>query len=234
MSSPLVSTQVLPEPSGIIDQRVWLPRRAADRRVLHLGCVDEHLTAARVGTGALLHEELAKVSRSLIGVDISAPGLATLERLVPGTYLLGDIEDLDRLDLPDVDVVIASEVIEHLGSPGRFLCGLHDYLKDSSATALITTPNAFGWRAMSSFAFARRETVHPDHRLLYSPATLARAIELAGLELVDLFVHTWRADRQGVRKSLIDAGDRALLRWNPWLGIGLVAEVRAPISLQRA
>jgi predicted TPR repeat methyltransferase len=218
-------TRTLPDVDEIVDQRRWIPLRASGLRVLHLGCVDEHLTEQRAGTGALLHEELAKVTSSLTGVDISESGLETMERLVPGVYLLGDIEALDQLDLPEVDLVIAAEVIEHLGSPGRFLTGLRDYLDGTSAVALITTPNAFGWRAMTSFAFWRRETVHPDHRLLYSPVTLVRTIELAGLEVRSMRVHTWRAERRGARQVVVSLIDAALLKWNPWLGVGLVFEV---------
>jgi len=217
----------LPPAAGIVDQRVWLPERARGCSVLHLGCVDDRLTEQRAGTGTLLHEQLAATAKRLVGVDISAPGLVTLERLVPGEYIHGDVERLDQLDLPTVDLVIAAEIIEHLGSPGAFLTTLRGYLERTGATALITTPNALGWRLTSTFVARRREVTHPDHRLLYSPATLARTIELAGLELQALWSHTWRSGRHGLRSLVIDGLDAAALRWSPWLGVGLIAEVTA-------
>jgi predicted TPR repeat methyltransferase len=218
----------LPPPTAIVDQFAWLTEQARGREVIHLGCVDDLFTEERLASGILLHKQLAASATRVIGVDISADGLATLADAIPGEYVHGDVEHLDDLDLPVVDLVIAAEIIEHLGSPGLFLEGLRRYLARSGATAIITTPNAFSWRTNGTFLVARRELTHPDHRLVYTPATLARALELAGLEVRARYAHTWRTTmRTGARRRAIDLLDRALLRWNPWLSVGLVVEVAA-------
>jgi 2-polyprenyl-3-methyl-5-hydroxy-6-metoxy-1,4-benzoquinol methylase len=208
----------------IVDRRRFLPESARGQRVLHLGCVDEHLTAARAGTGDLLHEELAKTARELTGVDISEDGIREISQLVPGSYVVGDVEELDSLDLPVADVVIAAELIEHLGSPARFLQGLRRYLAAHAATAIITTPNAYSWRAFASVAARRREVVHEDHRLVYSRATLVRTLEAEGLAVDRLLVHTWLV-RGEATSRLAQGADRLLLRWNPELAVGLIAVV---------
>lgn len=194
---------------------------------MHLGCADERLTEARAGKGDLLHEELAGVASELVGIDLSAAALDTLARIVPGEYRVGDVEFLDEVDLPaECDLVVAAELIEHLGRPAAFLAGLRRYLDRTGARALITTPNAYSWTHFVRMAAGRREWVHPDHRCLYSPFTLRRTLELEDLVVRAFSVHAWDRPRRG-RDALVHVVDRAVLRWNPWLGVGFVVEVAA-------
>lgn len=222
MDSP---TAPLPTVDGIIDQRAYLVDRVRGIRVLHLGCVDDGLTDVRAGTGLLLHEELARTSLELTGVDISEAGIARLQQIVPGRYVVGDVEHFEDLDLPDVDLVIAAEVIEHLASPGLFLHGLHVYLETSGATAVITTPSAYSWRGLVTLVFNRRDRVHPDHLLMYSPVTFVKALERAGLEVTSFRIHAGSERQRSLPGRIAMLLDRLALRINPFLGIGMVVEV---------
>ena len=214
----------LPTGVEVVDQRVWLPERVRGLRVAHLGCVDEPLTNERIGTGELLHEELDRTAGALVGVDISADGIERLRAVVPGSYVCGNIEELDVLPISDIDLVLAAEVIEHLPSPGRFLSSLATVLAREGARGIITTPNAYSWRMGAQMYLRRREVVHPDHLLAYTPATLLRALDVAGLQLERLRVHSWSPGR-GARKKVVTAIDRAALAWNPYLAVGLIVEV---------
>lgn len=226
MSDRFAAT-ALPQNTRLVDRRKFLPSVAAGRRVLHLGCVDEGLTTERSGTGALLHEELAKVATELTGVDLSRDGLHDLEAIVPGTYIHGNVEELSTLDLPSCDLVIAAELIEHLGNPARFYEGLHTYLSATGASAILTTPNAHGWVNQARFALLRSELVHPDHVLVYSPTTLHRALSAANLEPVEWWSHGWSRGERSVGQFLRRCVDRLVLGWNPWLGPGLIVRVEA-------
>lgn len=212
---------------GVVDRRDLIVRLATGRRVLHLGCVDDRLTEHRLITGELLHARLAAVAAELVGVDLSASGIELLRRELPGKYLVGDVELLLELDLPvPVDLVIASELIEHLANPGLFLAGLREYLKATGATAIVTTPNSYSWAQFVRFSFHRREWTHPDHRLIFSPYTLAATMSRSGLRVEQLLIHAWNRDGRW-RSRIADALDRAVLRWHPALGLGLVVVVRA-------
>lgn len=216
------------QPVEIVDRRRFVPELARGKRVLHLGCVDEHVTAARHGTGDLLHQELAAVTADLVGVDLSREGLEEIARLVPGRYLYGDVEHLELIDLPEqVDLVVAAELIEHLGAPSLFLEGLRRYLEQTGATAVITTPNAYSWRHFLAVGLRRPEQVHEDHRVLYSLTTLTRSLTAAGLHVERALVHSW-ADSTTTRGRVAALIDRAVLRWQPLLAVGLLVEV-API-----
>jgi len=202
--------------------------------VLHLGCVDDRLTTARLDAGLLLHDQLQGVAAELTGVDISASGIDLLRRVLPGRYEVGDVEDLGAMALPsELDLVIASELIEHLPNPGRFLEGFRALLASTGAQGIITTPNAYGWVGFAKMAARRREPTHPDHLLLYSPYTFVAALSRAGLVVDELLVHDWdRAGGWGNR--LRGVLTRPVLRWSPHLGVGLIARVRADDAAQRA
>lgn len=215
--------QPLPHVDGVVDRRQFLRERARRGAVVHLGCVDEGLTEQRAGTGNLLHQELAQVAKMLVGVDLSEVGIEALRAFVPGDYIVGDVEEMGSLPLPDrADLVIAAELIEHLGSPARFLTGLREYLVTSGATAIVTTPNAYSWEYETKFALGRREWVHPDHLCLFSPITLLHSLKEAGLRPIAFFAHSWQGEGSAVRSIV----DRVLLRWNPLLAPGLVVEVQ--------
>ena len=219
--------QTLPLLAGTVDRRRYLVEQATGRRVLHLGCVDDRLTETRLRSGVLLHEQLMRVATELTGVDISEPGIALLRVRVPGRYEVGNVERLDDVPVPDaVDLVIASELIEHLPNPGRFLAGLGRLLERTGASALITTPNAYSWAAFAKLAVRRREATHPDHVLLYSPYTLVHALQGAGLRVEALHMHDWERGGGG-RDCALGAIAGVARRWNPYLGVGLVARVAA-------
>ncbi len=217
----------LPPCDGVIDRRSFLPERARNRRVLHLGCVDEHLTSQRAGTGDLLHEEIMKVADSLIGFDISEPGLDLLRELVPGEYVHGDVERLSRHDFPDVDLVIAAELIEHLGRPAAFFEDLRKLLAQTGSQAILTTPNAYSWSTFVRFAFKGSEYTHPDHRLYYSPATLEETLVRSGLRPVERYSHGWHRSGRSPSAKVLGFLDRLIYARRPWLGIGLVWVVEA-------
>lgn len=221
----------LPICDGVVNRRTFLPERARDKRVLHLGCVDEHLTAERVGTGELLHEELGKTSTSLIGVDISKPGLDVISSLCPGEYVHGNVETMDLSQFEGIELVVVAELIEHLGSPAMFFENLADFLRGSGASAILTTPNAFYWSAFLRFAVLGLELTHPDHRLYYSPTTLDKTLTDSDLVVQERYAHVWTG-RSGAgllsraKGVTLDTLDRLLIARRPWLAPGLVWVVK--------
>jgi len=141
-------------PSAPVVQRVsWLLERCKGKVVLHLG------------SASPLHEELRKVCAKLYGVDHVA-------KQEPGYYCV----DLDRSPddlpiLPDVEVVLAGEVLEHLSGPGWLLA----MLKESyTCPLLITVPNAFCPQPRLQDGY---ECVHFEHKSWYSYWTLKTLVE---------------------------------------------------------
>jgi 2-polyprenyl-3-methyl-5-hydroxy-6-metoxy-1,4-benzoquinol methylase len=109
-----------------------------DTRILDVGC----------GNGFLCGEFLKRGCEA-VGIDLSAQGIELARRTYPGgrfELLNTDDDLLERLHEPPFDIVISTEVVEHLYAPrewakvcldalkpgGRFICTTpyHGYLKN--------------------------------------------------------------------------------------------------------
>ena len=165
------------------DRALWLERLCAELpgggQVAHLGCADSPYTAELLASGALLHQRLVRVAR-VTGIDVDAPALELLRAALPAErFVLADV----TTEIPEEDrfrysLVIAGEVLEHVGDADAFLRGCA-FLLAPGGRLCVTVPNAcspkIGLRAL-----AGRESVHPDHRTYYGPRTLDRTLRGAG------------------------------------------------------
>lgn len=159
-------------PSKLIRER-WvrnliseLCKNKANTRILDLGC----------GRGSLLKKLSCKFDRSakLIGVDFSAAAIEINKRNFPRVQF--HVRDFSAPDwwkkLPESDVVIAQEVIEHLSREDQrnFIHALKR-LVTPGGYVLITTPN---WASIQGLRhdgegdeeFARRFEGQPNANLL--------------------------------------------------------------------
>lgn len=145
--------------------------------MLHLGCADWPYTDDRISSGRLLHAQIADVSSRVVGVDMSAEGLDRMRSLEPSW----DLRLADACSfLPDCefDVVVASELIEHLENPGDLLRGLARWATPQHEL-ILTTPNAFAMKGALRALFGA-EFCHPDHTVLFSTKTLTQLLARCG------------------------------------------------------
>jgi 2-polyprenyl-3-methyl-5-hydroxy-6-metoxy-1,4-benzoquinol methylase len=210
------------------DRAAWLEQLCARAggAVAHIGCADSPYTQELLSAGALLHSRLVGVA-TVTGFDVDGAPLGILAEAMPGErFVHADITD----EMPEAErgryqLVVAGEVLEHVPDADLFLRGCAALLAPGGHLC-ITVPNAccpkIGLRAL-----AGRESVHPDHRVYYSPRTLTRTLAGAGLETVELLTcfpaAAGRAGRVLVNPLLI-AGHR--LFQGP-VGDGLIAVARA-------
>jgi 2-polyprenyl-3-methyl-5-hydroxy-6-metoxy-1,4-benzoquinol methylase len=97
------------------------------------------------GTGDHLTAPLAQLGHSVLGVDMHEESIADARRrtsLASLTFRAGELDDLlaERLSF---DVVICSEVLEHVDDPATFLAKLRALTRADGAV-IITTPNGRG------------------------------------------------------------------------------------------
>jgi SAM-dependent methyltransferase len=99
--------------------------------VLDVGC----------GTGTQLTIPLATLGFDVTGVDTHEASIAIARQLRPtGKFVLGQVRDLPRRTF---DVVIVSEVLEHLDHPETLLADALPYLRDDGLL-FVTVPNGYG------------------------------------------------------------------------------------------
>jgi 2-polyprenyl-3-methyl-5-hydroxy-6-metoxy-1,4-benzoquinol methylase len=166
---------------GPVDRIEALVDAARGRRVVHVGFVDELMEAKRAG-GVWLHERLAEVASSLVGLDLDEAGVEAVRVQGHEAHAVDaqSAEAVRALALERADVVIAGELIEHLDAPGPFLRAMHELADE----LVLTTPNAY---RLANFLvpLSGREAVHPHHTAWHSPQTLRRLLALTD----------WRAER---------------------------------------
>jgi SAM-dependent methyltransferase len=152
--------------------------------VLHLGCTDTPFTDESIAAGRWLHARLSGVAAECVGVDIDEDAIQHLRDHYGVTNIVrGNAENLDSLDQGRFDVVVAGEIIEHLGSPARFLESARTVLKPEGLL-VITTTNAFCFRRMLRVSLGS-ESVHPDHHYYFSHPTLRGLVLSCGYACVE-------------------------------------------------
>jgi predicted TPR repeat methyltransferase len=203
---------------------------ARDRRVVHVGFVDEHRLETKLGQGTWLHARLAETASSLVGLDVEEEGVrwATERGFEAHIVDAQSPEAVAALGLEPAEVVIAGEVVEHLDAPGPFFQALRE-LVGPRGLLVVTTPNAY--RLLNFLAPAAGvELVHPDHTAWHSPHTLANLLARNGWELEGAAYYQNPAPSFDGAAGALVRGARALFvrfgRLAPYWSDGLVVWAR--------
>ena len=129
-----------------------------------------------VGAGdGLLAETLLKEAKTLTALDISLKRIKRCaERCKNGYFSVADAEELP-FKKESFDCIVASELIEHLIDPEKFLRSAHNALK-KGGTLVISTPSGL-------FYENNLEEIFKDHHLhTFSPKKLKSLLEKAGFK----------------------------------------------------
>ena len=158
--------------TAVLNRRDYIFSKTRYKRIVDLGC-----------TGAfskMLHDWVGDYH----GIDIEPnPGFKNYHQVNFDTA-----ESLPPID--DVQIVIASEVIEHLSNAGHFLDLMHIF----ACPVILTTPNAY---SLAAAAAVRRgyENVSKYHTCWYSYQTLKVLVERHGWLVVEWF---WYGDKNAI------------------------------------
>lgn len=175
--------------SSFVDRATLIANLSRGKTVMHLGCADHvPLIAQKRADGSYLHDRISSVARRVVGVDTNAEALDEMRSVgIDDLYLPEDVPADIAFDL-----VVAPDVIEHVGNVQDFLT----YAGSFGCPVLITTPNALG---MDNRTRLRSEAVNTDHRYWFSPYTLARSIVSAGFSIESFHYTGGFAKRTPVR-----------------------------------
>ena len=152
------------------------------KNVLQIGCAGWPDTASRINSKTLLFSTLQKHASTVYGLDISSQGIQLMKENGIENVELGDIYTLsDDKRLTDVkfDVIVVSEVIEHLANPGIALQSIKDFVSKNNPEMKIifTIPNRHNFGCNIMQAIGCKETVHPDHNYYFSYRTFRHLID---------------------------------------------------------
>ena len=147
----------------VIDRNQYLLKMAKGKTILDIGA-----------TGPM-HEALRNIAKKCHGIDITTSNRED-------HYAINIDKATELPEIPEVELVIAGELIEHLDNAGHFL----DLLKRYLCPIILTTPNAFssaGFRYMGHGI----ECVNPEHVAYYSWWTLSTLVRKHGYKLIEWY-----------------------------------------------
>ena len=152
-----------------------------NKEVLDIGCVGR---AASYGHPEWLHGKICKVAASCLGIDIQHEKVKKLQEFgYKVVYGNAETVNLNK----KFDVVVASEVIEHLNNQGLFLQNMRKHLKDDGIM-IITTPNCFSAsRRIGFYLLPQHGKYDPDHTLVHNEGTLRVIARRCGWIVKDLY-----------------------------------------------
>ena len=208
-----------------VDRLEALVDAARGKHVVHVGFVDELLERKRE-EGVWLHERLAEVAASLVGLDSSEEGVARARSLGHEAHVVDaqSAAAVAALAVRPADVVVAGEILEHLDAPGPFLRAMRE-LAATDGLLLVTTPNAY--RLLNYLApLTGSELVHPDHTAWHSPRTLRTLLERSGWRVERLAYYRTPSRRGTPATNLLRGATAALSRLRPYWSDGLIAWAR--------
>jgi hypothetical protein len=223
----------------LVDRSEFLVQLATGRNVIDLGFVDTGRIDEKHARGEWLHERLARVTSSLVGIDVDRDGVDRARQLGLTAHV-ADIQrsdDVARLELQPAELVIAGELIEHLDRPGAFLDAIAPLVTDTGKL-VITTPNPLALTNVL-LGLVGREVQNAEHVGWHSWKTLDTLLDRHGwqIERVAFYMHPKyvapRAGRIGGRLRVAAFNAYQVAAWAlfelaPSLADGLIVVATRP------
>ncbi|MCY3850102.1 MAG: methyltransferase domain-containing protein [Acidimicrobiaceae bacterium] len=203
----------------IVDRIEWLTAQCVGKRVVHVGFADAGFRQQQGRAGRWLHGHLHEVASELVGIDADPAGAAAAAEDGFETYVVDctDAAAVAALGIEPADIVLAGEVIEHVGAPGPFLEALHHLCKPDG-TLIVTTPNAYGLVNVVASVFRRVEVNHPDHVMMFTWRTLTELMRRSGWDHARTVTYVPSVRERGSRSRLEAAGVRLVVGCERLLG----------------
>lgn len=167
---------------SIADPFHFILECARGKRILNVGAsggVEHYLPLQRE---AWLHHRLSTVAAELVGIDIDSDSVA-FAASHGDNLLIADCETCTFLQT--FDLIIMSDVIEHVNSPLRAIENLTKQLAPGGRL-LITTPNPTHYSLILRAWLGRHTEVYYDHVCEFLPEHFQAISHRLGLRLIDI------------------------------------------------
>jgi 2-polyprenyl-3-methyl-5-hydroxy-6-metoxy-1,4-benzoquinol methylase len=175
--------------SAFDDHKIaFVAKYCRGKDVLDIGCVAHDPQSYR--SRFWVHKALAKVAKSVIGLDLHEEGVKVLQ--ARGFNVIAANAESFELDRA-FDVIVAGDIIEHLGNLNGFLLSCKRHLKPQGRL-LVATPNPWYWRNIVKAALAVEVNNNPEHVCWVCPRTLRQLVRRHGMDVgaIEFGSRYWR------------------------------------------
>jgi 2-polyprenyl-3-methyl-5-hydroxy-6-metoxy-1,4-benzoquinol methylase len=126
------------------------------------------------------------IGREVVGVDLDAAAVELIRSALGlPSILIANVEHLDNLELDRTfDVVLCTNLLEHLSSPGQALEGIRRFMGPQSEL-IVSTPNSFALLANLKFTLGYFEE-GAQHVASFSKFNLITLLERHGFSVAEL------------------------------------------------
>jgi len=151
----------------------------------------KHLSILDAGSGnGYIARELYRRGYQVTAFDISPDGIGLAKEIEPNIkwFVRSLYDNLQDLSESGFDVIVSSEVIEHLYSPQKFLSNMHSILRENG-TLILTTPYHGYLKnlALSLFdAWDKHHTVEWEggHIKFFSQKSISKMLQQTGFDQI--------------------------------------------------
>lgn len=160
----------IPDANFVI-RKEFIKQYCADKKVLHLGCRGQSTEPNA------LHGELNNICKEIWGLDIVK---CEIDR-----FIQADLNEAGwSKDLNDgsFDLLLATEILEHLPNAGNFIKECREF----NCEVLLTVPNAFGYNRYKIMQVGI-EYDNVQHLACYSFSTIKRLIQRYGFRISQFY-----------------------------------------------
>ena len=158
-----------------------------------LGAEPTGLDILDAGCGLGGFSQRLRDANRITGADINKGCLAAVVERWGYATLHFDLEDKWPIPPASFDLILFGDVLEHLFSTADVLAQAHQALRPDGRIA-VAVPNVGYWRRRIRLLFKGEISKdHDEHIRFFSPASLARAAQIAGLEATDYCPYAWNS-----------------------------------------
>lgn len=212
--------RVEPGSARVADVFELIVSRACGRSVLNVGAAGGIQGYLPDNRPAWLHHRLGEAASDLVGVDIDQDGIE--HGAAHGVELLAaNCEDMDLRR--QFELIVLSDVIEHLNAPGAAVVNLMRHLAPGGQL-LVTTPNPTAMGMMLRLALRRSPNVYYDHVSCFLPENVQAMCDRYGLALRELYFFD-HIDRRTLGNRMKSYIARAASMVNPRLASSFLAVI---------
>ena len=172
---------------AIFNRVDFILNQCLEKRILHIGFTDYPFTVEKINNQTLVHTQLKKITKDLLGLDNDKKTIEQYTVLTGDSIVVyGDI----TIEYPTQaiafkpDMILLSEVLEHLSEPYKAIDILYNSFDDGTKI-LVTVPNYAALDSIVS-SISKTEAIHPHHHWYFSPYTLRKLFDDKRFKLRDL------------------------------------------------